>query len=129
MKSTELRIGNYVIDPNGEITKVDSINEEGIDLGMNSEHDHPEVTFIEAFYKFEDLKGIPLTEEILLKCGFNQENGIMSYVLDDYSDVKIVYETLANHYRLYPYTYKILHLHHLQNIFHAITGVELEVSI
>lgn len=121
MKKEELRIGNLVALSGSLILTVYEIHEHCFYA-----KDAKGSSFKNTW---SDLQPMPLTEEILLKCGLKQENGVMSYVLDDYSDIKIVYETLANHYRLYPYTYEILHLHQLQNLFYALTGKELEVSL
>ena len=74
-----------------------------------------------------DLAAIPLSEKILTDwCGFEQENGMMSYELNG---IKIVYETLANFYRFYPRTNKILYLHQLQLLYLALTNQPLKIEL
>ncbi len=122
MKAQDLRIGNYVFDKHGRIATVKTI-------GM---FDNIRLT-ASGYYYFESAKlfyckPIPITEEWLLRFGFEQEYGIMSFVKDDRSSIKITYETLADFYRLYPYTYKIKYVHQLQNLYHALTGEELTLK-
>lgn len=118
MKIQELRIGNWFIGYNGKPFQW-SLGHFGL------------LTLKKNRLEIDDIikSPIPLTEEILFKCGFYQENGVMSYVTQDYSDTKITYETLAKYYRLYPYTYRIDYLHQLQNLYFALTGEELEVKL
>ena len=117
MKIQELRIGNWFQDKfTSDRFQVILISDEVIVFDYETE-------------KEWQAEPIPLTEEILLKCGFYQENGVMSYATQDYSSVKITYETLAKYYRLYPYTYRIDYLHQLQNLYFDLTGEELEVKL
>lgn len=125
MKIQELRIGNLVKCKTSNDSAIYSVIQ--IDgLGLKVRLSHPRHT---EFTPLDRIKPIPLTEEILLKCGFYQENGVMSYATQDYSSVKITYETLAKYYRLYPYTYRIDYLHQLQNLYFDLTGEELEVKL
>lgn len=80
-------------------------------------------------YGIDTLQPIPLTEEILLKCGFKQDKGMMCYRNEIDTDIKIVYETLAKYYRLYPRTNKILYVHQFQNLYFALTGEELTINL
>lgn len=76
MEAKDLRIGNYVTDAYWEhfktVIEVDSVNEKGINLLIESEtkHTYMEHHFINPCYEFDELHGIPLTEEWLLKFGF-----------------------------------------------------------
>lgn len=73
-----------------------------------------------------ELDPIPLTEEMLLKCGFVQEKGVMSYILDEYPSIKIVYGLSSFWLKLNPHPCEIKHLHVLMNIIHDLTGKELK---
>ena len=70
IQANELRLGNYLLH-NGKIVIVDEILFNGINLTHEGEE-----------YKYKDLKPIELTEEILLKCGF-EKYGDFWYVLGD----------------------------------------------
>jgi len=86
---------------------------------------------------FPSLKPIPLTEEILLKCGF-QING--KYYRSKYiqDSIKLIYDF---NQRILYFKYKgefspmiqipraIESLHELQNLYHDLTGEELEVHL
>ena len=69
IQANELRVGNYIQDISGlNVVIVSSINKEEGDIyhiysssPTNSKSD------------IRGLKGIPLTEDILLKCGFEQK--------------------------------------------------------
>lgn len=134
MDIKELRVGNIVrlkdhfVGGNVMVTgimkdKLTAVNSVGTNIGT-----------INIMY----LEPIPITEEILLKIGFNkgQGNGYASYKINPYDghiievaiyesgiDVFIQYICGACHLRT------IKHLHELQNIVFAITGKELEVEL
>lgn len=84
------------------------------------------------------LYGIPLTDELLLKCGFKREHcGFSNDYIElsygrflcgigkDYDDVLFVSLNCAE----YPVSDEVRHLHQLQNIYYALTGKELEVEL
>lgn len=76
LKATDLMIGDWVTDQYYDIIKkhikVDSINEKGINLFVEDDGNWSEIaqTWVGCEYKFKDLRGIPLTPELLEKCGF-----------------------------------------------------------
>ena len=77
MKATDLRIGNYVFEEYGGIYEVININSEGFDYV-----DLRKPTFnAVGRYDINSVKGIELTEEILLKCPQIEKS-------DDYGDQK-----------------------------------------
>lgn len=113
MKANELRIGNLVRNNmNGEILKpcdvlcdgINTDNYEGLNYG-----------FIEP---------IPLNEEWLLKFGFEIVNG-----WDDYKGYKkdeVEIETDFNNQEFSNYiNKKVQYVHQLQNLYFALTGIEL----
>ncbi len=108
MKATELRIGNWVLSPTeGEIQ---------IENGWQIDEG-------------EEVEPIPLTEEWLVKFGFEKE--------DRYFDIKINNFWLTYDYREAEYSIsenklnysdiwiELNHVHSLQNLYFALTGEEL----
>lgn len=79
--------------------------------------------FLAIHTKPERVNPIPLTEEILLKCGF-EKYGDFWYVL---GNIKIEVTT-RGYFRFSGYV-RIYHLHQLQNLIFALTGEELEVEL
>lgn len=136
----ELKIGNLIADefyPDfSKVITVESINDKGINLEIQNSDDYPELQrhWIEPEYTFEQLRGIPLTEEWLLKFGFdyseyigksssfffkyvggselhiNPLNGVVWIERDD---------NVFNNPALIEY------VHQLQNLYYALTGTEL----
>ncbi|VXC99401.1 hypothetical protein [Sphingobacterium multivorum] len=121
IQSNELRIGNYVASDHFKdrdvIVKVRLIGQEQAIV------EHPNGLTEPMLYQGE-MRAIKLTEEILLKCGFDIEsvpyhcingNVVLYYSQGDF---------------LYKYTgTEIKYLHQLQNLFYALTGKELEVNL
>ena len=127
MESTELRIGNYVnkslLSGNGRKLNLKiSINDlEKLDKGN-------------PIFNYEP---IPLTEDILLKCGFEKANYEKNYplyfnknktkysdaisvsVYSDFCRVKIVDKTVKT----------LVYLHDFQNIYFALTNEELNINL
>lgn len=108
IQANELRVGNWV-ESSGQIKQINGIN------GSQN-----------AFY---DFNGIPLTKDILLKCGFEKSGGswrrdeviIYTHEIDDltYHTESIMSEGGI----------EIKSLHQLQNLYYALTGKELEVNL
>jgi hypothetical protein len=77
---------------------------------------------------------IPLTEEILLKCGF--KNGVMLMIdetenviyFDKYDKAFYTYSGLGEPYS-YGFKSNIKHLHQLQNLYFALTNQELNIEL
>ena len=119
MKSSELRIGNYIKQPNG-VNMVFRISE-GEDVN----------TFPE-----EEIEAIPLTEEWLLKFGWIWNDECNSYEKYPNGDARmnLSYHGINNSYTMFNYVLKativerIWYAHQLQNIYFALTGNELELQ-
>lgn len=131
MKSTELRIGNWVYDPINRVNfKIECFL--GREYCTNvCEYDDEEFEAITS-----ELLPIPLTEEILLKCGF--ENGKyyknLRIKANDYLHSikffrgKWIYSTDESDAACYSLV-ELKYLHQLQNLYFALTGEELNIEL
>lgn len=125
MKASELRIGNLIY--------IDS-----------PDNNHTRILKIETGAQIDQVKyilhsPIPLTEEILLKAGFEKDNS--GYELDhpDYcewlqKEFPIIGELCQSSDKSYLFdtetdTLRIKYLHELQNLYHALKHEELEIKI
>ena len=122
MQAKELKLGNYCYCQD-EINVIYGITKEGF---VQYEKDN------NVYYcGIDELKPIELTEEILLKCGFDV-------------NIDIYYLPKMNGYFKKPFKeaehflYKsnssdklssVKHLHQLQNLYYALTGEELEINL
>lgn len=119
MEAKELRIGNCILK-NGSNYIVDT-------LFFVDVYDGTAMGF--------DLQPIPLTEEILLKCGFVRHHE------DYYNEVILIKDVITKDFtcKLYPKelgsayeiknSIKIKYLHQLQNLYFALTNEELTVNL
>ena len=130
MKAQELRIGNLVNVPNKEQSpfRIDYFDENKVYQNQgfyNTEFGL--VPYHPLTWDISDCAPIPLTPEILEKCGFEKFKGLWNYKL-----VPIGYElNLVKINGLNENEFEnqigesIKHLHHLQNLYYALTGEEL----
>lgn len=135
MKAQELRIGNKIWRPCC-YDEVVEIRENGI-IGLDS---------LRGLISYSEIVPIPVTDELLLKMGFkkkrdgylhysdhNDEFSIkfdLGYAFIEYANLcfnpEDVTETNYGSSLEFPNT---LHLHTLQNIWHLVTGKELEIKL
>lgn len=135
IQATELRIGNYLTyhtpDDTDMPCKIDA--QDILNISTNYMHNA------------EIHSPIPLTEEILLKCGFEKEPISYSINIDSFGGGKrlsfsgdYLYITDSEKQNTIPTDIitlwnkdlrKEFYLHELQNIFHAITGTELNITL
>jgi len=139
MKSNELRIGNMVMisevkckvigiegckNIKNGFSVFDTVRLSGD--GINSQ---------QQIY-CQGVSPIALTEEILLKCGFNKiyvtdpqlENSQSKWYIDDLE----IFKFEDNHEYLFfsfGQDFKIIYLHQLQNLYFELTGKELEIKL
>ncbi len=137
MKAHELRIGNYVS------TYRDAMSSEGGRKYLDGkDHLYSRVTGIlpgrlifdgqtPNCVNIEDADPIPLSEELLLNCGFEEyyEEDIEDGITDYYQKNGIVfsrrYGTIVD-----CVTHEQIHyLHQLQNLYFALTGEELQITL
>lgn len=127
MEAKELRIGNYVYALD------EDFNESFLKVDLN------DICNIEC--DPDMFNPVPLTEEILLKCGFEYKKGILridisqdTYLkgnLNNFEFHMAICEKLefcdevTDIVSLKP----IKHLHQLQNLYFALTGKELEINL
>ena len=155
VEAKEFRIGNYVnisVDW-GSVTEITGFQIDEIFLSENKEYkckNYYKSGHIEVYLR--DLSPIPLTEEILLKCGFNmidkegfkisqiKKDGIFSleirgkyprdtmFIRFDVSENSILCELslFEKNHRVY---IDIKYLHQLQNLHFALTGKELDIKL
>ncbi len=129
MKTSELRIGNWIFEDEGTLCKIiglkpfpDSIRcdeEEGCNILIDI---YPHDGSIKVGYIVESFlcKPIPLTEEWLLKLGAKKDKIDNTYYL---SELEIM---LPNFFRYKTSMIRrIEHVHQLQNLYFALTGEEL----
>lgn len=149
MNQNELRIRNLVTvnnpdnHPNlkGVILEVTSIHEsgnrEGYTHGVGLKHiNQIQNRYYETYSQFvRFIEPIPLTEELLLKLGFELLN-FDSYEFDGYKILALKCGKLqltadsSNEYKTIEHKYLpiVLYVHQLQNLYFALTGVELQLS-
>lgn len=115
MKSNELRIGNYILNPyQNKIYTVSGINDSS--TINNKDRIYIKTKEIDEYsVNINVFKPIQLTEDILVKCGFvkidNDRFELKSFGIIDIS------------------TKQGKHLHQLQNLYFALTGEELEITL
>jgi hypothetical protein len=123
----ELRVGNCVMDGAGRIMVVENIQDRSINRLIDGDG-------VSGSYSLEGLQPMPLTPEILEKCGFDipafirdisdgfflttdKMLGFRLQLEKDYKHIGYVCESLKlNH---------IAYLHQLQNLYYALTGTEI----
>ena len=119
IKANELKIWNWV-QCYGNLIQIGNIHPKGTIVG-----DEP--------YSISELDPIPLTEEILLKCGFEQDGDndyLQLYINDALNILWLGYLSIeVNGYFVALSEKEQLYLHQLQNIYFALTGEELEVNL
>jgi hypothetical protein len=133
MKSTELRIGNWVtiknyVDFDWRLRpKECQVNM--FDLNNRIRY-HWNGSGEEYYYKLEDCEPIPLTEEWLLKFGFNEVfmvDGVWGHGIDGFIYVNNGQIRFKGKAVLIDEN-RLQHVHQLQNLYFALTGEELTIK-
>lgn len=114
MKASELRIGNFIYCGDEE-TKIYPEDFEMID---------------DCFFEWNP---IPLTKEWLLKFGFEEDSCNYYKIIENKEAVLYIDKLDTTFAYGYPYEcsggdLKLKYVHQLQNLYHALTGNELEIN-
>lgn len=119
MKATDLRIGNFLQASNGSIRVVSEIGQKH----------YTDLVGQSTLYR--DAEPIPLTEEWLLKFGFDyrgyNDDGKI-YRVGNKDDVWIQSDDFGYFLQEYKCLDRIKYVHHLQNLYFALTGEELTIK-
>jgi len=118
INANELRIGNKVLNVDNDIVTITEIRDEFY-LGDGR-----------GLYYFTS-NGIPLTHDILEKCGF-EKMPLVSYKRWCKYNPTFYLQLSKRYYYVVGYKHYpngIQHLHQLQNLYFALTGQELEVNL
>ena len=131
MTARDIRIGNLVTDQWYNdfkmIIEVKSINKDGINLEIEDDGNYTECAerYIAASYKFDNIRAIPISEELLLKIGAIKLDS-REYSSFNINGMQINF--INGKWIEYVSRIEIRGLHHLQNIFYFRTGNELDIS-
>ena len=126
INANELRIGNWVEVENYKNIQLENVHPKGTTHGDDQ-------------YLISMLKPIPLTEEILLKCGFKiREITVLGATQKHYSDFRNIaiellsaeYFMLGLHrgYETIEPIRRVKYVHELQNLIYALTNEELQIE-
>lgn len=120
----ELRIGNWIYCFNP--------NEKGYPHNLTTQVTLQHFKLMRDEGNFNDYSPIPLTTEILEKCGFKLEYGgqLPDYIQREGFMMYWYEEKLsANFGHVKQMDREIQYLHQLQNLYFALTGKELEINL
>ena len=132
INAKELKLGSWVLfSPSGKKAAASERSVQVTELLTKSCITSDKGLGLELFYESSSIKPIPLSGDILLACGFVNSTDVhwcvpsndpsKSFEICVWSDH--VSYTMSNHFHL------ILNsLHQLQNLYHALTGEEMEIK-
>ena len=118
MDAKELRIGNLVNTKDGITTVYDVL-----EFGINMHHDC-------WLYDIKDVSPIPLTEEWLIKLGFEDNKTHFTKWINEDRTFIVEYDVMDTRYFLCDTDVdtNIKYVHQLQNLYKALTGGELTIK-
>jgi len=130
IKASELMQGNKLQDLNGNKFEVKEILEKYVETTISTN----------GYFRYDEIEPIPLSEEILLKCGFEiQSNAGVKYIsFGRINKSKQIYLPIVNNilslsiWQNKMFTdlgTRIKYLHQLQNLYFALTGHPLTITI
>jgi hypothetical protein len=115
MKASELRLFNWVEQPNDGVTRVTAV--------LNDLQIKTETGYVDKY-----CRPIPLTEEWLLKFGFVDNPYEDRYELKREYHIYIEIDKTKGFTEIWCEKYPIIkHVHQLQNLYFALTGEELTI--
>jgi hypothetical protein len=116
INTNELMIGNWVMYKNTPLKVVEI-------LSYTVSVDGGGLPFI-----YDKLDPIPLTPELLEKCGFKRFNSKYKLIVDDGLGSILTVNEINGDYSLSCFPIEFQYLHILQNLVKLLTGKELEVN-
>lgn len=116
MEAKDIRVGNWIFSGENYV-RVENIMPYGINY-MAQEED--------VDYDINGISGIPLTEEILLKCGFKYDCDLVNSLCK--CGIWFNKKNMESTY-LSQKLIKINYLHQLQNLYWCLCEEELEVNL
>lgn len=123
MKPTELRIGNLVCY-NGKVVKVEQITKHKI--GYHTEPNETRMNYA----RLCEIEPIPITEELLLKNGFEQCDYMFKTLFFEMYEVENGWHLHIDNDKFETaIALTIKYLHQMQNAYYLVTGKELEIKI
>ncbi len=139
LKASELRIGNLVCYNSMKHPRINELGELSFSTINTISRSFSSYNIIvnrkesrEWFFDIKDIKPIPLTPEILEKAGF--ENGykeIDNQLIQVHLESKQVsvsgQDACTNGHAFW--IENISHVHQLQNLYHSLTGKELQINL
>ena len=118
MKPEELRIGNWVYQTN------QVFNEEPHRVNRIMALADLQNSKCMVFEEWDNVKGIPLTEEWLLKFGFEPHKGGYELEKSTFDKTYMLVDVLTDQCVRADISY----VHSLQNLYYALTGEELKIK-
>jgi hypothetical protein len=132
METNELRIGNYISTGVGEETVIELYQHK---LLVGS-------TLSGSSVRYFEIDPIPLTEDWLVKFGFDKSIGFIMFIGEKFkgSSFEVSHNDLDRWYAFFRNFNKgeaddfvllrnnLQYVHQLQNLYHALTGEELELK-
>lgn len=146
IQASELRIGNWVFDDENIFCQISGLNSvkkakfEDWDTQYGADGPLVEYPELDGIYISQVINPIPLTPELLVKCGF-MKVGLPGSYYQSYRRSVNTMDELAIYTPEWVMKYQtqgsgfarslehVKHLHDLQNWWHALTGTELEVNL
>lgn len=129
MSTKELRIGNIVIDDEGNTVIIEQIT--GDNILESAKVSRPTEKGNRLLYS-SNIYPIPLTEEILLKCGFKKTNYDSYFETKKWSNGESIITVTDDDCLVSmenTFNKRCEDLHQLQNLYFALTGQELTINL
>lgn len=123
IEAKELRVGNLIEDELGKPKRVQNILGERFNIDA--------LDGIDRGFPLTEMNGIPITPELLEKCGFEYSAsfGECRYKKKELEMDENFNPLVQEGDEFLYYGKRIEHLHQLQNLYFALTGEELEINL
>lgn len=121
MKNTEIRIGNLIFDNLNRVVRISEVRLEHLVFYLSNGN--------KIKHTLNSFKPIPLTEDILLKCGVWNNTDLR---LPNAPIYFLKHPKNNGEYILFFHSFSLgntKYLHELQNLYFALTNTELEINL